>query len=460
MLSIFSRDQPETVRTPAPSPWRAIRYAVLGLPFVGIGLFGLFIESSVFMAVFVGAGGWMWWRAYRVFRPQYTYGVSHLHLETAPVPLGESLRARIRVPIAADEQPPSGFQVHVAATDRRKETHETWWEDWTSVRGQPRPDETEVPLSIDLPVRPHPGNPTWTSLEDLDWTMKVTASFDDKPDYEASFDLPVSVPDDLDEQTTDDPPTDGSVSSPESIEPEDEAAPTDASRKAAYWNADDDGKKTDLRRAASEDESVGDEESAFSEPVTSRIELEDGPDHRLSVFFSPASSWKTVLGLSIPTFLVPLVVGVTSLRVILTSPSPPPTLGLIFIAGFVVAGASSYWYWMRWLHTATVTVENGAVELTNTPFFTNGSTTTIPCEALDEVRVEKTYRAQKSRDPLGYSSPMYALSLVKPPSRYRSTGPRSDQREIWVAGGLTNKAEADWIADRILQSAEEQASTA
>ncbi len=187
----------------------------------------------------------------------------------------------------------------------------------------------------------------------------------------------------------------------------------------------------------------------FSEPVTDRIEMEDGPGHRLSVSFSPATPWPRVLGLSAALIAGPLFMGGMLLRPVLLSPHYR-TAGpiAIVIACFAVIGAILYWMWTRWLHTATVVVENGAVTLINTPLFANGSTTTIPCEALDDVHVEVKTRNESS---------LYSLSLVQDPSR--STGARSDQKEIWVAGELSNGAEADWIADRIQKAAEQQASS-
>jgi hypothetical protein len=116
---------------------------------------------------------------------------------------------------------------------------------------------------------------------------------------------------------------------------------------------------------------------------------------------------------------------------------------LILVGCFVIAGAIGYWFWTRWLHTATVTVENGSIKFTETPLFANGSTTTIPCDALDEVRVDQR-----------------TLSLVKGPSRHRATGASSDQWKFWVAGGLGNNAEAEWIADRIRDAARQQTASA
>ena len=460
MFSLFSQEQPETVRTSASNLWSAIGYALFGLPFAGAGLFiagyGLFFDPGhlgmlVPAVSFGGVGGWIWWNAYKRFRRWQAYGRSQLHLETAPVPLGETLRARLRVPIAADEQPPSGFQVRVAATVERDNQTVTKWEDWTSVSGQPGPGETEVPLSIDLPARTYG-----------DWTLEVMASFDDtdsrtgKPDYEASFNLPVNMPDhlkersleDLEEEAADDTSADGSISSPASADPEAEPAPNDASDEEVYWTVDEDGE---------EDESVvdkktgTDEESAFTEPVSDRIEMEDGAGRRLSYSFSPATSWGKPLILSIPTVLLPLFFGVFTLL----SPFATGTSAGVIVTAIVmgvafcgVAGSFFYWYWTRWLHTATVTVENGAVTFTETPLFASGSTTTIPGEALDDVMTKRT------------SEPVYSLFLVQSFSRYKSTGPYSGQREIWVAGNLENKAEVDWIADRLRDAVKEGAADA
>lgn len=198
--------------------------------------------------------------------------------------------------------------------------------------------------------------------------------------------------------------------------------------------------------------SRNDSDHTFSQPVTNRIEMEDGPGRRLSFSFSPASSWSTVLVLSIPILLTPLVFGVPLFRLILFSTHSLDPALLIPIGCFGIAGASGYWFWTRWLHTATVTVENGSIKLTETPLFANGSTTTIPCEVLDDVQVEQTHGRNSKR--------VYALSLAKPLYQYDATGPRADQREIWVAGGLDNKAEADWISDRIRDAVRQQTASA
>jgi hypothetical protein len=185
--------------------------------------------------------------------------------------------------------------------------------------------------------------------------------------------------------------------------------------------------------------------------------MENESGRRLSVSFSPPSgSWSTLL-LRCTILLLLLGIGGPVLFVLLRAISQTlnQTAMIIFFVLFGglmvgVVGPLLYsgmgesffdWLWTWRLHTTTVTVENGAVTFTETPLYASGSTTTIPGEALDEVKVEQG-----------------ALSLVQESSR--STGPRSDQREIWVAGDLDNEAEAEWVADRIRQAAEQQAAPA
>lgn len=197
---MFSQKQQENIRAASiPGLRRAIGSACLGLLCTGgaLGLtvaFGLvgFIAGGLPLLVI---GGGMWWMAYTPYRQWRAYNTSSLRLATAPVPLGTSLRARVQIPVS-NEQPISGFQVRVACTQGSGDDEEVVWEERTSVRGQPGSFETEVPITLDLPAQP-----LWAAeretLERLSWTMGVAASFDDKPDYAASFDLPVSVPDDL-----------------------------------------------------------------------------------------------------------------------------------------------------------------------------------------------------------------------------------------------------------------------
>ncbi len=234
-----SQDRQQNVRASSPSLFGAIFNALLGLAAAGAGLMiaatpftsgmsggsvGLFFSLFLGAAAFLGAGGWLWWKAYETFRRWRTYGTSHLQLEREPVPLGSSLRARLRAPLS-DDQPPNGFQIRVAATKGSGDDKKVVWEEWASARGRPGAAETEVPFSLDLPGNPFPDDhpmmamteatpmlmdedTPWSAvknaIEGLDWTLEITASFDDKPDYEASFEFPVSAPDDLEKHIPDD----------------------------------------------------------------------------------------------------------------------------------------------------------------------------------------------------------------------------------------------------------------
>lgn len=209
---------------------------------------------------------------------------------------------------------------------------------------------------------------------------------------------------------------------------------------------------TDSSRSTSRDEN----NHTFSTPVTDRIEMEKGPGRRLTVSFSPATSWFPSLGMSVPLFLAPLFFGVMLLQPVLFS-TYYRTVGPIafVIACFAVAGAGFYWLWTRWLHTATVTVENGAVALTNTPFLASGTTTRIPCDALTDVQVKESLFG----DDTSYKLQL-AQSSDAATGQPAATGPYAEKKRIWVAGALPNRAEAKWLADSILDAAQQQASSA
>lgn len=214
---MWTQHQQQKTFTSSPSLLRAGFWGVFGLPFLGGGLmmtaaaFTKGIGAIFGGAMFLGGGVYLERTAYNALRQWRAFGTSHLRLKTAPVPLGTTLRARLRVPVSAHDQPPSGFQARVICTQGAADDKEQVWQDSTSVRGQPGVDKTVLSVSLDLPAQPlSPSRrrmaeaTPWSSerhaTERLDWTLKVTASFEDKPDYVASFDIPVSVPDDFDER--------------------------------------------------------------------------------------------------------------------------------------------------------------------------------------------------------------------------------------------------------------------
>lgn len=431
---MWSQDQQQNVRTSTHGLTGTMYYALWGLPFVGGGLMmanslvssnpsgNTGIMSILGTLMFLGFGGWMWRKAYKAFNQWRVFGTSHLQMESEPVPLGSSLRARLRAPLPAGDQPPDGFQVRVVATEESGDDKEWVWEDWTRVRGQPGTGETEVPLSLDLPARPL-GSSAKDTLESLDWTLEVTASLDDKLDYEASFDLPVSVPDDLGEQAGDDQSSGGSVSSPSSAGPDEEAAADTEDEEEVHWKVDDDA------------------DEAFSKPVSEGIHMQEGSEEGITFLFEHARPNVKTSGLKTagigPFFIGP---GVAALYGALWG-GMNLAMGLLIGGLFTLGGGFLLRKaWTMLTHTTTVRVADGEVEVQKGPFFLDPTPTQFPCHALDNTRIKPGMRT-------GNHS-FYSLSLV--------TDGADSKDEIPVAGTLANKEEANWIAGRIRQAAQQQ----
>ena len=441
MFSIFSRDQPEKVRTSNSDLWPATGYTLLGLPFVGAALF---IPEAFLKLIPGGVGGWMGWKAYKRFRRWRAYGSSHLHLETVPIPLGESLRARLQASLSSNEQPPSGFQVHVAAIERNGHEKRTVWEDWTSVSGQPGPGETEVPLSLDLPAQPLPDHlrqmaedKPWGSLQDtldnLNWAIEVTASFEDKPDYEASFDLPVSVPDIVKERAADDAPTNGSISSPASDDAE--TTPSDAADEdEVYWGMDE---EADLRHADSESDASDEADEAFSEPVSAGIRMDGRPGEGLTFSFDHARPSIRSFGykLAVPG-MVFTVIGVPTFFMALSDGQT----GLLLFAVLSVLGGGLALRkaWTILTHASSIRISDGQIVVKKGPHFLYSWPTRVSPANLDEVKV---------RASAGSGNQSFYMLVLREKGAYTPTP---------VAGGLTNRDEAKWIADQIRRAVEQQ----
>jgi hypothetical protein len=411
----------------------------------------IFLSIAGLACVVVGYSSF--WTVYKQLRPWLFYGPSRLEMERSPVPMGTSLRARLRAPISTDEQPPNGFQVRVAATQRRGDDKDTVWEDRTHAHGQPRGDETSVPLSLDLPAQPlsdhrwqqakdKPWGSAQGTLEKLTWTLVTTASFDDtdsrigQPDYEASFDLPVSVPDDIEERVADASSAAGSISSSESVEPSDEAAPTDSSDEdEVYWDVDDDGETAGLRRADADPDASDDAEEAFTEPVSEGIRMR-GSKRLIFSFDRGRPSAKLFRGrhMMLGTFFGAIV------AFCLYGVLVKGITGLILVAAFFAWPAYSRLHkaWRSFTHTSRIQVANGEVEVQKGPFFRDSPPTRMSCEEV----VGTTIKAKGGAG----SRSLYTLSLKK----------RGADSPILVAEGLPDKDEAEWMADQIHQAVEQQ----
>jgi hypothetical protein len=229
-LSMWSQDQRQTTVTTSHLK-RALWICVVGSPFVVVGLIPIVTairegtpEVALVGILFIGVGLFSMRKGYHAIRQWRVFGTSHLQLETVPVPMGTTLRARVQVPVPPDDPPKEGYQVHVEAQWDK----DRWWEGSATVQGESGEGETTlISFSIDLPrLADLPFSP---DNDDLDWTLMVTASFEDRLDYEAPFDLPVSAGHDGDER------------------PEDESDASPDTTEEAFWDVG--GEEAGLRRA-------------------------------------------------------------------------------------------------------------------------------------------------------------------------------------------------------------------
>lgn len=231
---MWTQDERQTTVTSSPLR-RALWICAVRSPFVVVGVAPIAIAIQEGAPEFVpigivalGAVLLFMRRGYRAFRQWQAFGPSHLQLETAPVPVGTTLRARVQVPVPPDDSPQEGYQVHVEAHRDKHQEKERVWDGSTTVQGESGEGATtglsfslDLPSSADLPVSP--------DRDDLGWTLTVTASFEDRLDYEAPFELPVSAGHDGDER------------------PEDESDASPDTTEEAFWDTDDE--EAGLRRA-------------------------------------------------------------------------------------------------------------------------------------------------------------------------------------------------------------------
>lgn len=419
------------------------------------------------------------WLALRQFLHRRKFGASTLVMETMPGRLGRRLQARLRTGVSPDDAPEEGFHVqlscywrHIRVTSdsdggtRRKEEKDLKWRDEKHVRGRTYVEErrgTELPTSFELPTELPPSPPNKTE-ERILWELEVSADLDGL-DYNVSFEIPVFEPDEG-------APTASDV-------PRETAETADASGgpgEDVFWGlGDEEAGEASLQR---EQETEGAEDpyakhevgGDFTEPVSDGIQMEGRPGRGLSFWFAPARS--------------------KGQAVLLTLLGPPALVGgVYFFSESLLAGGLTVFFgvlltygaWKRWTHSSTVTVEKGQIEVTKGPFGW-GTPTRLPCAELEDVRVETSGE--------GGNTTYYTLTLVRADPDGQATGAKASQALTWlqdsgllgdsglteklfesvpdvveahaqetrIANDLTNKQEADWIAENILEAAEREAS--
>lgn len=414
--------------------------------------------AALLILIFPAVGIGFAWSALKRVLHRWKYGTSTLRMETMPGRLGRRLRARLRAPLAPDEAPEDGFHVQLSCY-RRYVDHtgegstvrrDLKWRDEKHLRGQPSSEKegvTEVPLSFELPSD-QPSSTPHKTKERMLWEVSVSA---DVPglDYESAFEIPVFEPDDQ------------SSSSGEGTEP---------SRSQTGEGVEASPQPEQTAEAASDPYAEHEVGEDFTEPVSDGVRMEGRPGRGLSFSFAPARAWGPALGLT-AIGLPCLVGGVYALTV------------SFFLALFLFLFGAVFGYvaWRKWTLASTLSVDDGRVELTKSALGKEATTTRLRCEDLEDVLVEAQNEA--------FGATYYALKLLVHPDAEARSGSKSgtrsgsqsqqsgasggpeqpagsevqeegsvQERELTVAKDLTNKQEADWIADRILQAAEREAS--
>jgi hypothetical protein len=154
--------------------------------------------------------------------------------------------------------------------------------------------------------------------------------------------------------------------------------------------------------------------------------------------------------------------------------------GASFLFGLVLLGFGglvAYGAWQKWTYASTVSVDGGQIAVTRGAFG-KGTTRRFPCSALRDVAVQArghggdtTYYALvlMVADAAVEGSPGAEAQIAEwirqaggeGASAADEQGPGEGEeptQSVRVAGDLTNKPEADWIADRLIEAAEREAS--
>ena len=450
-------------------------------PLAGYVMYDIFVQSpdpqwgGLFVLVFPLAGLGIAWLAARRIMHRRKYGTSTLQMESMPGRLGQWLQARLQTNIAPDAAPEDGFHVRLTCYhryvrytrdsdgDRRKEVEKDLrWRDEKRVKGQARgADGVEIPISFELPTDQPPSTPEKRE-ERMMWVVEVSA---DVPglDYDTEFEVPVFEPDET---------------STESSSASTESEASGRSSDEVFWDMDESDEGT-LQRESENDVSADQEApdpyaeyevgNEFTEPVSEGITLEQVGSSGLRLHFAAGRNKKSAVLLTV-LGLVGLVGGFF-------------LFASSFFAGLIVFGMGallSYGAWYQWTNESTLTIADGQVRVGSRA----KDATTFPCAHLADVRVEANGRMGEST--------LYQLNLYRMDAQAREKAAKGAEKmgqvvdflqgtglagrgvdsedmeqtirqqvekhgaQVKVAGGLTNKQEADWLAEQIKAAAERE----
>jgi hypothetical protein len=431
----------------------AVFWNLIAWPMAGYILYDAVWQSAnpewgvLFVLLFPAAGLVLGWLAVKQVLHRQKFGVSTLVMETMPGRLGRRLRARLRTGVPPEEVPDDGVHVRLSCyhryvkvtrdsdggTDRDVEK-DLKWRDEKHMRGQSRADGTgtEVPISFEIPAD-LPPSPPYETEDRILWELDASAELSGL-DYEVSFEIPV-------------------------FEAEEVASGVEEDSGGGLEKEPD----ADSQRDPYAQHEIGGD---LSEPVSDGIRMEGRPGRGLTFSFAPArakgaATLLTVLGLGM------LVGGVFA-------------FGASFLFGLVLLGFGglvAYGAWQKWTYASTVVVDDGEIAVTRGPFG-KGKARRFPCSALEDVTVQARGH--------GGDTTYYALALTLADAAVQGSSGNGAKLAKWmkqvggerasdaadqvqsevekatqsvrVAGDLTNKQEADWIADRLIEAAEREAS--
>ena len=454
----------------------AITASVMGLVFWGVGIVALYVTLTqsppqylglVFLAFPVAGTWWFHSRVVRPYRHRREFGNSSLTLDTMPAPRGGTLVGRIQTSFRGDQVPPDGFRVQLSCyrrirvrkrqknkkgrrKKRTKIRYQLLWRDEKIVRGGPseRGDGLEIPMAFDVPEQPPPTDLMVDSNSLSDTARKLISGrssrtvwrievIGERPgmNYVESFDIPV-----LDVESSLDSTAQERLK--ETVE----------------------------------------QEIQVDAPQTEGIEIERLPSGGVRFSFD-SSRHSTQAYIAAAVAVVMIGAGVA---LFLYAPEDFPIYvpPLVVLFG-VLAGWGAYSSTTR---TSTVEVRDGvlSVDRTGGAVDPSGEASTIPFDEIEQVRVDldrNTSKKKGKRRPESIRA-TYAIRVFRDPES-TETGQKGQHFGEMVGGladslgassaaeqmethmtelftrttlaeHLTNKPEANWIAETLIAAIETQ----
>lgn len=419
-------------------------YLVLLFPLIGLGFFAKILYE---------------------YRRMQKFGSTLLELETMPARLGDRVSGILKTGVAAGDQPEDGFHVKVSCYqqyvrytrdsdgDRKKKIErDLLWRDEARERGQAYGNgaKLQVPFTFELPTDMPPSTPLKTETRKL-WEVEIDA---DLPgiDYADSVEIPVF------------PPEEGTIPGESSV-PSETGAEAGTTGTSSSVGAEGDGapaRDSDVPDAAEHMAPRYDEDWDIDGPTTKGITIDDAPGN-FEVHFGSSRTRKQAIIMGI------IGLGMLVGGFFLFGASVIFALIMIGLGGLLVYGGIQ-----QATNDTVVRIRNGMIEVTHDGIGMPDDVR-FPLSDLDTVTVRLDGQNE---------SATYGLFLVARPGadlpELKDQAARADkimsnmgvtadnpireqmeeaqnQPTVRVAGGLSDKVEADWLAHKIQEAAEQEA---